>query len=137
MNNNLAELRLKRLKWVESTQENGFNEGLSRLLTDLYPDNAHFIYELLQNAEDPQATKVKFHLTDSLLKYEHNGQRLFSIKDVESITSIGNSSKRNDTTSIGKFGVGFKAVFAHNRIINFILIQKLLGHNPIDSVNSL
>jgi hypothetical protein len=30
-----------------------------------YPDNAHFIYELLQNAEDPEATEVQFTWTDS------------------------------------------------------------------------
>lgn len=35
------------------------------------------------------------------------------LKDVESITSIGASTKRDDPTSIGKFGVGFKAVFAY------------------------
>lgn len=32
-------------------------KGLLNLLTELYPDNAHFIYELLQNAEDAQATE--------------------------------------------------------------------------------
>jgi hypothetical protein len=32
---------------------------------------------------------------------------------VESITSIGNSTKRDDITQIGKFGVGFKAVFSY------------------------
>lgn len=87
--------------------------GITRLLTDLYPDNAHFIYELLQNAEDPEATEVKFDLTDSAVEFLHNGKRLFELKDVESITSIGNSTKSDDETSIGKFGVGFKAVFAY------------------------
>ncbi|MEI7795903.1 MAG: hypothetical protein WCI06_04620, partial [Methylococcaceae bacterium] len=87
--------------------------GINRLLTELYPDNAHFIYELLQNAEDPQATEVTFKLTESAVEFTHNGKRLFEFKDVESITSIGNSTKRDDATSIGKFGVGFKAVFAY------------------------
>lgn len=113
MNSVLQALRQKRLKWVESNRENGFDEGINRLLTELYPDNAHFIYELLQNAEDPEATIVEFELTDDSIKFVHNGKRLFSPKDVESITSIGNSTKRDDATSIGKFGVGFKAVFAY------------------------
>jgi hypothetical protein len=113
MNAELQDLKQKRLKWVESNRENGFDEGINRLLTELYPDNAHFIYELLQNAEDPQATEVQFKLTDSSVEFAHNGKRLFSFKDVESITSIGNSTKRDDATSIGKFGVGFKAVFAY------------------------
>ncbi|MDP3333986.1 MAG: hypothetical protein Q8Q40_15380 [Methylococcaceae bacterium] len=113
MSTELEALKQKRLKWVESNRENGFDEGINRLLTELYPDNAHFIYELLQNAEDPEATEVKFDLTDSAVEFVHNGKRLFELKDVESITSIGNSTKRDDETSIGKFGVGFKAVFAY------------------------
>jgi hypothetical protein len=106
-------LSKKRKKWVEANRENGFDEGIKRLLTDLYPDNAHFIYELLQNAEDALATEVRFVLKDDRLEFEHNGNRLFSIEDVDSITSIGVSTKKDEPTSIGKFGVGFKAVFAY------------------------
>jgi len=113
--NDLIDLKQKRLKWVEANRENGFDEGINRLLTELYPDNAHFIYELLQNAEDPQATEVTFKLSESAVEFTHNGKRLFEFKDVESITSIGNSTKRDDATSIGKFGVGFKAVFAYTK----------------------
>jgi len=109
----LENLREKRRKWVEANKENGFEDGIKRLLTDLYPDNAHFIYELLQNAEDTQASVVRFTLSDSAVEFEHNGERLFALNDVESITSIGVSTKRDDSTSIGKFGVGFKAVFAY------------------------
>ena len=109
----LEELRLKRLKWVEANRENGFDDGIRRLLTDLYPDNAHFIYELLQNAEDARATEVRFTLRENSVEFEHNGARLFTLGDVDSITSIGFSEKREDQTSIGKFGVGFKAVFAY------------------------
>ena len=87
--------------------------GIMNMVTELYPDNAHFIYELLQNAEDTEATTITFSLTSEKLVAEHNGIRLFTEKDVESITSIGNSTKRDDVTSIGKFGVGFKAVFSY------------------------
>lgn len=107
------ELRKTRREWIDSSRKNNFEDGIKRLLTDLYPDNAHFIYELLQNAQDPGATVVRFTLTDDALEFEHNGRRLFSLDDVHSITSIGNSTKRSDPTSIGKFGVGFKAVFAY------------------------
>ena len=109
----LAELTKRRKKWVEANRENGFEEGITNLLTELYPDNAHFIYELLQNAEDTQADAVRFTLSNEDIRFEHNGRRLFNLKDVESITSIGVSTKRNDPTNIGKFGVGFKAVFAY------------------------
>ena len=110
---NLGELRQKHLKWVEATREIGFDDGIKRLLKDLYPDNAHFIYELLQNAEDAQATEVRFILKEDGVEFEHNGDRLFSIQDVKAITSIGSSTKKDDPTNIGKFGVGFKAVFAY------------------------
>ena len=113
MSNDLGQLTEKRKRWVEANRENGFEDGIKRLLTELYPDNAHFIYELLQNAEDTQATEVCFTLNNNELEFEHNGTRLFSFENVDSITSIGVSSKRDDPTSIGKFGVGFKAVFAY------------------------
>lgn len=110
---NMEELKRRRLKWVEANRENDFEEGIGRLLTDLYPDNAHFIYELLQNAEDAQATEVSFVLQEDRIEFEHNGDRLFSIEDVEAITGLGISTKKDDPTNIGKFGVGFKAVFAY------------------------
>lgn len=109
----LEKLREKRRKWVDANRENGFEDGIKRLLTELYPDNAHFIYELLQNAEDTRAPNVRFTLTERNVEFEHDGDRLFLLRDVESITSIGTSTKRDDPTSIGKFGVGFKAVFAY------------------------
>ena len=113
MNSGLDSLKNKRKRWVEANRENGFEDGIKRLLTELYPDNAHFVYELLQNAEDTQASEVCFTLNSKGLDFEHNGTRLFSLRDIESITSIGVSSKRDEPTSIGKFGVGFKAVFAY------------------------
>jgi len=111
----LKDLYRKRKKWVEANRENNFESGIKRLLTDLYPDNAHFIYELLQNAEDAKATSVKFDLRTEEVIFEHNGERLFSIDDVDAITSIGISTKKDDHTSIGKFGVGFKAVYSYTK----------------------
>lgn len=112
----IDELAAKRRRWVDANRENGFEAGLKRLLTDLYPDSAHFIYELLQNAEDAYAQEVRFILHEDRIEFEHDGDRLFTIQDVDAITSIGFSTKRDDTTSIGKFGVGFKAVFAYTNL---------------------
>jgi hypothetical protein len=94
-------------------KKKGFEEGIRRLLSELYPDNAHFIYELLQNAEDANATVVEFELHDSDLEVRHNGSRPFSLDDIDSITNIGDSTKKDDPTQIGKFGVGFKAVYSY------------------------
>lgn len=94
-------------------KKKGFEAGIRRLLSELYPDNAHFIYELLQNAEDAKATVVEFELHDSGLEVRHNGSRPFSLDDIDSITNIGDSTKKDDPTQIGKFGVGFKAVYSY------------------------
>lgn len=113
MADDIADIAEKRERLVEANRENNFESGLKRLLKDLYPDNAHFIYELLQNAEDARAQEVRFILHEDRIEFEHDGERLFSINDVDAITSIGFSNKRHDATNIGKFGVGFKAVFAY------------------------
>lgn len=117
----LEKLREEGLRWVEANKSKRFS-GVTKLLTDLYPDNAHFIYELLQNAEDARnkrvpnssgASVVRFTLSEDALEFEHNGEGLFTLEDVGRITGIGDSAKRDDPTSIGKFGIGFKAVFAY------------------------
>ncbi|MBA4157058.1 MAG: ATP-binding protein [Gemmatimonadetes bacterium] len=108
----LEQLYADRLQWVETSRKNGFEEGIRDLLAEIYPDQAHFIYELLQNAEDARATGVTFDLNRTRLEITHDGHP-FSPKDVESITSIGQSSKKDDVNQIGKFGVGFKAVFGY------------------------
>ena len=108
------QLTSDRLAYIDGLRRNkGFEAGIRRLLTELYPDNAHFIYELLQNAEDAKASHARFKLNKDSLVFEHDGPRLFSARDVESITSIGDSTKADSPTEIGKFGVGFKAVFAY------------------------
>lgn len=99
---------------LEANKKRGSYTGLKKLLTELYPDKAHFIYELLQNAEDKWATEVNFELFDDKLTFSHNGKkRDFELEDIDSITNIGVSTKKDDPTTIGKFGVGFKAVYSY------------------------
>lgn len=105
-------------EWVFWSRRVKKFDGIKRLLTELYPDAAHFIYELLQNAQDAsksnkEPTHVRFFLDDKKLVFEHSGEKLFDINDVEAILSIGEGTKRGDATSIGKFGAGFKSVFAY------------------------
>ena len=85
--------------------------GIRKLVEDLYPDRAHFIYELLQNAEDAEATQALFILGQDRLVFEHDG-RPFTETDVERITTIGEG--KQDEDKIGRFGFGFKAVFAYS-----------------------
>lgn len=87
------------------------------LLADRYDDRTHFIFELLQNAEDALARRhgwhgsreVSFALTATTLRVSHFGMP-FTEKDVRGICGIGESTK--DLTSIGRFGIGFKSVYA-------------------------
>ena len=86
--------------------------GIRRIVEDLYPDTAHFIYELLQNAEDTGACEAAFVLTADSLVFEHNG-RTFDEADIRAITDIGEGTKAENDEQIGRFGIGFKAVFAY------------------------
>jgi hypothetical protein len=87
------------------------------LLADRYDDRTHFIFELLQNAEDELARRpgwngsraVTFNLSDTQLRIAHFG-RPFDEPDVRGICGIDESTK--DRTAIGRFGIGFKSVYA-------------------------
>ena len=88
------------------------------LLADLYDDRTHFIYELLQNAEDalrrrqdkPHTRTVRFDLTESSLRVSHYGKP-FDQDDVEGVCGIARSTREGDLTRIGRFGIGFKSVY--------------------------
>ena len=101
-----------------NTLEKPSMRGVQRSVVDKYSDQAHFIYELLQNADDARATAASFVLERDGLVFRHDGETRFSISDpatedadsasgalghVNAITSIANSNKT--AASIGKFGV--------------------------------
>lgn len=78
----------------------------------LYPDRTHFIFELLQNAEDEGASKIRFDLLQDRLEVRHDGCP-FDEDDVRGICGVGEGTKAEDLTQIGKFGIGFKSVYAY------------------------
>jgi hypothetical protein len=90
------------------------------LLADRYDDRTHFIFELLQNAEDALSRRpdwrgsraVSFRLTEATLRVEHFGLP-FDEADVRGICGIAESTK--GLTAIGRFGIGFKSVYAVTR----------------------
>src|SRR5262245_7624325 len=81
------------------------------VLTDRYGERTHFLFELLQNAEDAGATRIEFRLLDDRLEIRHDG-RDFNTRDVKAICAIDESTKPDDEGMIGRFGVGFKSVYA-------------------------
>src|SRR6266699_3986366 len=111
MDNWFEELFLKRKRYDESALENNFEKGIRDSTVEKYPDPVHFVYELLQNAEDQGATEAHFQLFADHLVFCHNGSS-FTRQDVENITGIGNSNKLQEANKIGRFGIGFKSVFA-------------------------
>ncbi len=95
----------------ENLDEYGKGTRHLAFLSRLYSERTHFIFELLQNAEDAHATRVKFDLKTDRLEVWHDG-RLFNEKDVRGVCGIAEGTKGNDLTQIGKFGIGFKSVYA-------------------------
>jgi hypothetical protein len=91
-----------------------YGQGTRHLsfLGRLYTDRTHFVFELLQNAEDAGATQILFNLFDDRLEVTHDG-RLFNERDVRGVCGVGEGTKAEDLTQIGKFGIGFKSVYAY------------------------
>jgi hypothetical protein len=105
-------VRAKRRTLADVLSDDDYS-GIRSIVEELYPDRAHFIYEVLQNAEDKDASSARFELHTDRLIFEHDGQP-FSESDVWGITNIGKSTKSGQVDKIGRFGVGFKAVFAYS-----------------------
>ena len=106
---------------IRTNNERRYGTDIGRigpmLLANRYADPMHFIFELLQNAEDAMAKReawngsraVEFLLSSDALNMTHFG-KMFDEEDVLGICGIGESTK--DLTSIGRFGIGFKSVYA-------------------------
>lgn len=94
----------------QATTEAKLRRALERII-QLYTDKSHFLYELLQNAEDAKATCAKFVQYEDRLEFFHDGQP-FTQSNFDSLCDVGNSDKIKDLNQIGEFGVGFKSVFS-------------------------
>jgi len=89
----------------------GLDTASRKTQISMYSDPTHFIYELLQNADDYGATEIFFSLSKNELVIEHDG-RPFTDENVKAITYFGKSTSADDLVKTGRFGVGFKSVFA-------------------------
>lgn len=100
-----------------STERDAKNtsNALHAIMGDLYTETERFVFELLQNAddqpEDGEMVNVKLKTLDENLLFMHTGKP-FTEDDVESISSIGDSTKKKDTEKTGYKGIGFKSVFS-------------------------
>ena len=130
-NNNLPPLlNLKHFNQLTQDREDSVRllnkpsmRGIRAGIVEKYSEKAHFVYELLQNADDVAATQVRFLLRKNGLYFIHNGTTHFTVTapnnlnnvgHINAITAIGDSSKKDSREAkIGKFGIGFKAVFQY------------------------
>ena len=96
-----------------------------RIVCESYPANT-CLRELLQNADDAGASEIEYvldtktyrdtPLLDEGLKEYHGpalvarNNSVFTDDDFSSLSSVGDSRKRNDATTTGKFGLGFNSV---------------------------
>ncbi|KAL3892278.1 hypothetical protein ACJMK2_004497 [Sinanodonta woodiana] len=102
---------------------------LTRLrgILDAYPCDDGIMRELLQNADDAQATEIHFikdyrtHSCEKLIDEKYaplQGPALcvfnnsaFTKQDIQGIHELGLGSKREDPLKTGQYGVGFNAVY--------------------------
>ena len=96
----------------------GIPEWGPTLLSNRYDDRTHFIFEILQNVEDAlkkrgewkENRSVDFSLSSDGVTISHFGIP-FDEADVRGVCGIAESTKE-ELTAIGRFGVGFKSVYA-------------------------
>ena len=100
-------------EWKALTRE---PQKYEALLAGHYSDSNHFVYELLQNAEDARATRVVIEYHGDKLVFYHDGKP-FDEGDVKGVSSMLMGTKdKNDASTIGKFGMGFKSVFKYTSL---------------------
>ena len=107
-------------------QKEELTNRLKRILTG-YPGEKEILKELLQNADDAQATEIFFvkdprHHPDERVFQESwkplqgpalcvYNNRPFTNADIEGICNLGKGSKGEDPNKTGQYGVGFNAVY--------------------------
>lgn len=81
---------------IKSTQDKDgmLRRALERII-QLYTDKSHFVYELLQNAEDAEASRIKFVQYDDRLEVFHDGKP-FTSQNLQGLCDIGKSDKADN-----------------------------------------
>ncbi|KAK7495448.1 hypothetical protein BaRGS_00013387 [Batillaria attramentaria] len=128
------EMRARSLTGLEAIdfdygQREDLRDRLKDLLEHSYRDGLSVPKELIQNADDAGASKVCFLLDErenpdcrSDLFYPQMASQQgpavwayndakFSEEDIENITRLGARTKQEDASKVGKFGLGFNAVY--------------------------
>ncbi|MFW5872061.1 MAG: sacsin N-terminal ATP-binding-like domain-containing protein [bacterium] len=104
--------------------KDSLNNSIKSLAKDLYSKDTHFIFELIQNAEDNYYNNREAYISFQLKKKDptntpnsdgaliiENNEVGFSKNNVDAICAIGKTTKSKTQGYIGEKGIGFKAVF--------------------------
>ena len=131
----------------DAGQHEPLTTRLKNILRD-YKDGITIIKELLQNADDAEATEVNFcydareHEKDPKSLFfpgmaEAHGPALivhnnstFSDEDFRNITKLAVTTKKEDSLKIGEFGIGFCSVYHITDIPSFISRSELYIFDP-------
>lgn len=117
MNNELSKLRDSLIAEAKSSPMLLSDlAGLEAYVSESY--NSRSFIELLQNADDANATKFYVKRSGDYLFVANNG-RPFNIKDLESLCRSASSNKVRGT-SIGYRGIGFKSVVSFAKEVHLI-----------------
>ncbi|XP_031090600.1 sacsin isoform X2 [Ipomoea triloba] len=127
----------------------GQHESLTtrlRHILEMYADGPGVLFELVQNAEDANASKVAFLLdksqygTSSVLSPEMAdwqgpalycfNNSVFSPQDLYAISRIGQESKLEKPFAIGRFGLGFNSVYHFTDIPTFVSGENVVMFDP-------
>ena len=88
---------------------------LSTVSESIFSRSAHFILELLQNAEDAGRTgveptgEIEFAISRDRIRVAHNGDP-FTEDNVDALCGV-RSTKKPELGTLGFLGIGFKSVF--------------------------
>lgn len=127
----------------------GQHEALTTRLkhiVEMYADGPGILFELVQNAEDAQASEVIFLLDktqygiSSILSPEMAewqgpalycfNDSIFSSHDLYAISRIGQDSKLEKPFAIGRFGLGFNCVYHFTDIPGFVSGENIVIFDP-------
>ena len=123
-------------------QTEELTDRLKRILTG-YPGEKEILKELLQNADDGQATEIFFmidprnHPEEKVIKESWKAlqgpalcvynNRPFTNADIEGICNLGKGTKGGDPNKTGQYGIGFNAVYHLTDVPSFRSKGKEIG----------
>lgn len=99
------------------------NASVKALADDLYAKDSHFVFELIQNAEDNHydsgvspslrlaLQRVNLNDTRTIALVVENNEIGFEQRHVEALCQVGKTTKTKAQGYIGEKGIGFKSVF--------------------------